>query len=80
VLAKFRKRRNITGLSSSNKSIHFLIDLDVVLFKLGLEAMFVDAAIEVVFDCVSYFVLVCIDGRVIYYHSLLRGTPVVKAI
>jgi len=50
VLAELNERRSIASLRSSNKSIHFFIDFDAVLLNLGLESLFVDATVEVVFD------------------------------
>ena len=80
VFAKLNKSRWIACLNSFNKGIHFFVNLDVVLYKLGFETFFAHATAEVISDCFSYLFLVCVDARVINNHSFLWSTSVVIAV
>ena len=80
VFTKLNKSRSIAGLHSPNKGIHFFVNLDIVLHKLGLKTFFAHATAEVVSDCRGYFMLVCVDAGVINNHSFLSSTSVVIAV
>ena len=80
VLAKLNKSWRISCLNSSNKGIHFFVNLDIVLSKLGFETFFADATAEVISDCFRYLLLVCVDARVINNHSFLWSTSMVITV
>lgn len=58
VLSKLSESWRITCLNSFNKGIQFLVNLDIVLCKLGFKAFLADLTAEVISDRFSHLVLV----------------------